>query len=257
MSLAISLKSELLKSKRSAAWILTFVLAAFAPILVLLIFDYDLENNTQVKSVIADPWNFYFRQGWGIISVIFLPMFVVLISTLLPQLEYRNHTWKQVFASPQSFGKLYAAKFIVIQLFILTFLLAESLFMGISCLISNTLYPKFNFFAHSFDWAKYLTQLSQSYVAILCLSALQFCLGLRFKSFLLPIGIAALLGIFGIINLLGFHMMDTTKFPISYSAFIIFKENASKIPYVLWSSTVYAVGILALGFFDFRRIRGL
>jgi hypothetical protein len=255
MSLAVSLRSELLKTKRSATWILTLIMASFAPILILLIFDYDVENNRQVQQVMADPWNFYFRQATAIISIVFLPMYVVLMSTLLPQIEYRNHTWKQVLSSPQSVGRLYFSKFIVFQCLILAYLLAHTLLMGLACLLSNVINPEFKFFKHEFDLATYGTVLFQTYVSILALSALQFCLGMRFKSFLLPIGIGVLFSILGMINMIGFQVVDVDKYFFNYSAFLTFKENAPRIPYVMWMSAGYTVGILVVGFWEFSKRR--
>lgn len=254
MSLAISFRSEFLKTKRSPVWILTLVMAAFAPVFMLLVFqeEHDGQLSDQVKVINKGAWDFYYYQGIGMISVVFMPMFIILMSTLLPQIEYRNHTWKQVLASPQSFGKLYFSKFVIFQIFILCFIIASLCFIGLSGVVSNMLNPKFNFYAHRLDWTKMLTMTVKAYGAILALSGIQFWMGIRFKSFLLPIGVGVLCSILGMINMLGFHVIDAAKFPYTFSAFIVFKENASKIPAVLWNSGAYMIGFLVLGFLDFR-----
>lgn len=257
MSLAISLKSEFLKTKRSPTWILTFIMAAFAPVFMLLVFQEQQDGHISddVARISKDPWAFYYYQGWGIISMVFLPMFVVLMSTLLPQIEYRNHTWKQVFAAPQSFGKLYLSKFLIFQFFIIVFIIAHVVFVGISGLISGQINPKFNFYGHGLDLLKIITPLAKTYVAILALSTLQFWMGMRFKSFLVPVGVGVLLSILGMINMIGYPVVDSAKYFINFSGFIVIKTNAAKVPYVLWSSAAYAIGILLLGFIDFSRIK--
>jgi hypothetical protein len=254
MSLLISFKSELLKTKRSPALILTLVMAAVGPIFLLIVFDNDQPE--QILKVNKDPWNFFFYQGWGFISVIFLPMFIVMLSTLLPQIEYRNQTWKQVLTTPQSFLQLYIAKFLVYQFYIWAFLFLHLLLVGLSTSLQPVIHSKFILAGHSLDWIKTFKMLGQTYIALLAVSVVQFWLGLRFKSFLFAIGIGVSLTIMGFVNMVGFPVIAGEKFFYTYSIFIVLKENVSKIPYVLWSSAAYATAFLILGFFDFRRLKG-
>jgi hypothetical protein len=97
-----------------------------------------------------------------------------------------------------------------------------------------------------------LKMVVKAYIAGLGLSAIQFWMGLRFKSFLIPIGVGVLCFILGMINMVGFPVIDAAKFPFNYSGFIIIKENLAKVHFVLWSSTAYMIGALILGFLDFR-----
>ena len=255
MSLAITLRSELKKTKRSPIWILTFVAALLAPALLLLAIKETHDGgqpSDDIGKMAMGAWDFYYYQGIGILSFVFLPMFIILVSTLLPQIEYRNHTWKQVLASPQSYGALYLSKFLVFQLVIIVFIVASLAFLGLSGLVSAALNPKFNFFAHPLDWGKMLLSVSKAYGAILGLSAIQFWMGIRFKSFLVPMGAGVLCFILGMINMLGYPVIDAAKFPITYSGFVFIKQNADKVPGVLWLSAAYMIGALLIGFFDFR-----
>ncbi len=253
MSLLTSLKSEFIKTKRSRTWILTIIMAAVAPLLVPLVLDLgDPSNAKQIKEVAQDPWNQFFHQGRLIISIVFLPIFVVFMGTLLPQIEYRYHTWKQVMASPQTFAKLYFAKYIVFQTFIITFLVVNTLAMALVCIIFNTIYPEFKFFSHQLDMQLYGTMIIETYISILALSTLQFWMGIRFKNFLLPIGVGIILSILGMINLIGYKIIDPDKFLFNFPAFIAFNGNAERIPFVMWISCAYAATFLVVGFIDFR-----
>ena len=131
MSLTVSLRSEFLKTKRSPIWILTLCMAAFVPIFLLLIFKevQDDKLSSQVAVISKDPWNFYFYQATGMISIVFLPMFIVLLSALLPQIEYRNHTWKQVYVSPQSFFNIYLSKFLIVQILLIGTVIVTNLLL--------------------------------------------------------------------------------------------------------------------------------
>jgi hypothetical protein len=257
MKFFISLRSELLKTKRSAVWLSILILSAIIPIFMLLVIReyHDGELSDQVAIIRKDAWNFYFKQGAAMIGFTLLPIYVVLISTLLPQIEYRNQTWKQVFAAPQSYGRIYLSKFIVLQLFILVFLIAHSLFMGGSALLSAIFNPKFEFSANHLDWANMIVTLAQCYVAVLGLSALQFWLGLRFKSFILPIGIGILCSVLGIINMIGYPVINADKYFFNYTGYIFIANNAPKIPLILWSSVAYTGLFFLFGLLDFSRTK--
>lgn len=255
MSLAITLKSEFTKTKRSPIWILTFVAAIIAPALLLLAISETHDGGKPSDDIVKmakGAWDYYYYQGTGIISFVFLPMFIILTSTLLPQIEYRNHTWKQVLASPQSYGRLYFSKFIIFQFVIIIFIIASIASIALSGVISSFLNPKFHFYAHPLNWEKMLLAFAKAYVAILGLSAIQFWMGIRFKSFLIPMGAGVMLFILGMINMLGYPVIDAAKFPINYSGYIFLEQYAAKVPAVLWSSVAYLIGVLAIGFFDFR-----
>jgi hypothetical protein len=255
MSLAISLRSEFTKTKRSPIWILTFVAALLAPALMLLAISETHDGgqpSDDIRRMAKGAWDYYYYQGTGILSFVFLPMFVILTSTLLPQIEYRNHTWKQVLASPLSYGKLYISKFLIFQLVIIVFMIASIAFIALSGVISAILNPKFNFYAHPLDWGKMLLAISKAYVATLGLSAIQFWMGLRFKSFLIPMGVGVTCFILGMINMVGYPVIDAAKFPFNYSGFIYIKESALKVQEVLWLSMAYMAGVLIIGFLDFR-----
>jgi hypothetical protein len=257
MGLFISLRSELLKTKRSPVLLLTLAMATFAPLFLLIVFKQEHDGNPSdvIPSMKKDAWNYYFYQGRGMISFVFLPMFIVLSSTLLSQIEYRNHTWKQVLAAPQSYGRVYLSKFLVLHLFILIYMAAHNLLMGGSALISNILNPEFDFSANHLNWLELFKTMAKTYIAVLALSTFQFWLSMRFKSFLVPIGIGVLLSILGMVNLLGYDVFNPDKYFFSYAAFIFLKDNVAKVPYVLWSSVICAFVFLLIGFFDFSRTK--
>lgn len=57
-------------------------------------------------------------------SIVFLPMGIVLATSLFCQLEFKNNAWKQVHTAPIGYSSVYFAKLIVVlammaQLFIL------------------------------------------------------------------------------------------------------------------------------------------
>ena len=117
MKLVIALRSEILKTKRTASFYLTIFAAALAPftsIMELMTDGLDGDNRNTI-------FNELFTTRFQMTVLVSLPLFLILICTLLPQLEYKNNTWKQVLASPQTKWNVFVAKFINIQLLIIVF----------------------------------------------------------------------------------------------------------------------------------------
>jgi len=126
MNLLISLRSELLKTRRTASFYLTLIGAAVGPVMFLLnvLLDEDELDGTS-----KDPLNALFKMLSEMNGVALFPFFIIMICTLLPQIEYRNNTWKQVFTSPQTKANVFLAKFMNVHLLMLIFLIATHLFM--------------------------------------------------------------------------------------------------------------------------------
>src|SRR5260221_1484084 len=127
MSFPISLEAEILKTRRSAAFWLSVIGAGFTPAIFFLMYFFNPEVFTvRLKD---QPWQSHFSNGWQSLSAFLLPMFIILICSLIPQIEYKNNTWKQVFASPQSLGNIFFSKFMTIHLMILFCFSLFNLFM--------------------------------------------------------------------------------------------------------------------------------
>src|SRR5436190_23525699 len=116
MNYVPSLRAEFLKVKRTSLIYFTLLAAAFVPVVMLL---ENLDGTPSEDLNRAEPFQSYYAEGWMFIAFLILPMFIVLISTLLLQIEHRNNTWKQVLASPQQFHTILVSKFIVLQAFII------------------------------------------------------------------------------------------------------------------------------------------
>ncbi len=87
MSLLISLRSELIKIKRTASLKLCFITAALIPAILFL---ESLELSSDGRKGL--PWSQHVLGGSEQINLAILPLFIILISTLLLQTEYRDKT---------------------------------------------------------------------------------------------------------------------------------------------------------------------
>ena len=250
MNLLISLRSELLKTTRTASFYLTLIGAAVGPVIYLL---NVLLDESEIDASREDPLNSLFKTLSEMNGAALFPLFIILICTLLPQIEYRNNTWKQLFASPQTKINVFAAKFLNVQLLMLVFLIATHLFMFVTIAGVNFIKPSLNVFKHPLNGSAVLVNAANAYILVLALSSIQFWLGLRFKNFIVPIGIGFALWLTGTIMAVQYKSNLVYYFPYSFQAFPVSIKLKSQLTQVAWASLGYALLFLIVGFFDFRR----
>lgn len=105
--------AEFIKTKRSFALWLTILAAAFIPAINAIIL---LERPEMLLTKFEQtPWLTFLRFNWKNVAAVILPMYIILITNLVVQIEFRNNTWKQVYASPRSFADIFFSKLLVIQ----------------------------------------------------------------------------------------------------------------------------------------------
>jgi len=183
MNLLISTRAEMIKTKRSASFWLSLLGAGVIPTLFFLVYVIEPERNY------SQDWDRHFLQGWQAFNAFLLPMFVILICSLIPQIEYKNNAWKQVFASPQTIGNIFFSKYLIILIMITFLFVVFNIFMLLSAIIPNFFYSKFTFLTKSIDWSQvYLLNL-KTFVSLLAIISIQYWLSLRFRNFIVSIGI--------------------------------------------------------------------
>ena len=251
MSLIISTQAELIKTKRTASFWLSVIGAAFIPTLLFIAL---LTDTNAGKNFIVDPWTKFFTMGWRILSVFFLPMYIILTSTLITQIEFKNNTWKQVFASPQSVGNIFFSKFLTIQIIILFSCLLINLFIVLAAVLANLINSKYTFLTSSIDLELVFKLNFKTYISILGISAIQYWLSLRFKNFIVPVGIGLALVIASIIAL-NYQWEHIQKYPYALptvSFDLIQKRDRPFIENHEWNSIGYSVVFLPIGFLDMK-----
>lgn len=186
MNLFISVKSELLKTKRTASFYITIIAAVFGPFISLLDVIFDDGIAADKEKII---FNEMMTEKFQVTGLAMFPMFVVLICTLLPQIEYKNNAWKQVLTSAQTKGNVFMAKFINIHLLILVFLVINLLAMFLTVVVLHFMEPSLNILNQPVNGYYIVMLRINSYVDLLAISTIQFWLGLRFKNFIVPIAI--------------------------------------------------------------------
>ncbi len=252
MSFIVSTQAELLKTKRTASFWLSLAGAALIPTIVFL--HLTIDPGDAVKSLAADPWKRIFLIAWEILAGLLLPMYIILISTLIPQIEFKNNTWKQVFASPQTVSNIFFSKFLTIHIMMLFCFILFNLLMILSGVLVNLANPEFTFLHRSIDWETILRLNLKTYVSILGISAIQYWLSLRFKNFVAPVGIGLVLLIGGIVAL-NFNWAHIYKYPYAFPLISYDSMKKTNWPFLEnheWNSIGYFLIFMLLGFLDLK-----
>ena len=250
MNLVISLRSEIFKTKRTAVFYFTLIAAAIVPFVFLLnVLGDDLDSTKK------DPLNMIFKLLSDMNGVAFFPWFVILICTLLPQIEYRNNTWKQVFTSPQPKLNVLTAKFVNVHLLMLLFIVSTHLFMFLAIALANFIDPALGLYKNPLDGQVVFVNAANTYVTVLALSAIHFWLGIRSKNFIMPIGVGLALWLTGTLLVLQFKSSWATYFPYSFQSITFSSQHRPYLEQAMWTSAGYAVLVLLIGFLDFRKRR--
>lgn len=255
MNLLTSLQSEVLKSKRTAAFYFTLIGAAVIPFILL--FTIIAHGLPEEERTGKDPINAMFKLSSGMTGLALFPLFIVLICTLLPQIEFKNTTWKQVLTSPQKKEDVFTAKYLNIHLLMILFLVASHLFTWIVVIAAHFILPQYNILSHSFNVARVLEDNAHTYLTGLGICAIQFWIGLRSRNFIVPVAIGILLWLIGTVMVLEYHLPASLYFPYSFPAVRFSSLFLPRLDQVEWTSFGYSVLFLIVGFADFRRRRKL
>jgi hypothetical protein len=182
-----SLQSEWMKTRRTAASWLVVTGAFFIPLIMIII---SAVKPDKIPARYQSPvfWQNHFAASWQIMAFLLLPMGVILATSLITQIEYRNNTWKQLHATPQRFGVIFFAKLTVIILMMLQFFLLFNLGIYFSGIIPLLFSKAAQYPPQVFPFAFFLKANLNFFIDCLPIIAFQYLVSLQFKNFMVPLG---------------------------------------------------------------------
>ena len=185
-------------------------------------------------------WMLHWHKCWQPMAFMLLPLGIVLATSLVTQLEFKNNTWKQLHASPLSFTTIFFSKFAVLLVMMVQLF---SLFNAFAYL--TALDPAFWFSVIPFHQATSFNQIAQ-YNALIFLDclpilSLQYLLSLQFKNFMVPVGAGMVIWLLGTI---GLSWQYSFIFPYLYSAFEQIMAQGGKM-----DESAPNIHLLASGYF--------
>ncbi len=218
-----SLQSERIKMRRSAAFWLVVAGALFIPT-ILTIVQIIYPDKFSPLAMQGEYWRLLYKHSWETMAILLLPIGVILSTSLITQMEFKNNTWKQVYASPQSLSTIFLSKLTITLLMMLAFFILFTLGMLISAylppLLNGTnVFPSADIPIDLFVWGTL-----KFFVACLPIVAIQYFISMQFKNFLVSVG-------FGLVMIVGSIFALQWKygytFPYSYSALQFFEVNGN------------------------------
>lgn len=235
-----SLQSEWLKTKRSAGSWLCLIGGFFIPVISLLSF---IKNHNSINSYDPGIWEYHFMQLWRNMSGFLLPVGVILASSLITQLEFKNNAWKQLHATPQSYTLIFFSKLTVILLMTVKFFIFFNIGTILSGIIPSLLFDH-KFPKQNIPVAYFLEGNLKFFATCLPVIALQYLLSLQFRNFLVPIsaGLGILIG-----TLIGFSWKYIFISPYSYCPFN-FRADIQKLFNIYTASIIYFFVITAISY---------
>jgi hypothetical protein len=183
-----SFQSEWLKKKRSLSSWLVIVGGFFTPLIIIIA---RLVHHEQLAELYAKDnfWNQLWKSSWESMAIFLLPVGVILATSLITQLEYKNNTWKQLHTLPLNLTTVFFSKLLLLMVMVLQFFILFNIGIYLSALIPWLLvngvpYPK-----APIPFAAILKEDGFYFIDCLPIIALQYLISLQFKNFLVPVGI--------------------------------------------------------------------
>lgn len=215
----LNTKAEIVKIRKTPAVWVTVLGALFIPLVNLS--KCIISPDTFIPRLQADPWGMLLEYNWQIAAGFLLIMYVILLNSLVVQIEYRNSTWKQVYASPRSYADIFFSKLLTIHLLITSCFLLFNVMIVVSGYAIDFIQPEYGFRQQSVPFPALITTTGRMYGAILAISAIQYWLSLRLRNFVVPLGI----GLF--LFTLGFMIRQWPRidlYPYMYPFLVYFKN---------------------------------
>jgi hypothetical protein len=249
-------RAEFLKSKHTAAIWLTVIGAAFLPLITII--GLLARPNHFIPLFKNDPWQLLIKDNWQAGAMFLLPVYVILVTSLVVQIEYRNNTWKQVYASPRTMIDIFLSRFLVIHTLILIAFILFNVFILLTGCVASLVQNGYTFFSHPVPWKMLLTITVKLYFSILAITSIQYWLSLRFRNFIIPLGIGLALLITGFMI---YQWEQLYFFPYMYPIIFFwpnFQKNAVFINSAIVFDAIWFIVVLLIAFWDMatRREKG-
>lgn len=183
-----SIQSEWIKIRHSSASWLTVFGAFFIPVIVLirrvLSPDRLSESNSSDKI-----WSSLYTQNWQYMSIFVLPIGIILVASLLAQIEFRNNSWKQLHTTPQSLTIIFISKFCIAITILIQFFLLFNLGIVLTGILPALFFSDVPFPKQDFPFYKFVMGNGRFFLYCLPILSLQYLLSIQVRNFMVPIGI--------------------------------------------------------------------
>ena len=248
LSFVHSFLSEWMKKKRSLASWMVIIGGFFTPAIVVTV---RLVHYDSLPAIYANPtfWIKHWRTSWESVAIFLLPIGVIMATSLITQLEYKNNAWKQVHTTPLSLTTIFFSKLLVIVVMMLQFFILFNIGIYLSAIIPYLVIPGVPFPTEPIPFLSFLKQDGLYFIDCLPIIALQYLLSLKYKNFLVPMGAGFLLWIMALGSLVWKY-----GYTIPYS-YVIYNYLADE-PVSKAAKPGMDIHLLAVGYFIMITVTG-
>lgn len=216
-----SFQSEWLKKKRSLATWIVLIGGFFTPAIVIVV---RVIYSSQLAVAYASP-NFWLRlwdNSWESMALFLMPLGVILASSLITQIEYKNNCWKQLHTTPLNYTTIFFSKLLVIVVMMFQFFMLFNIGIYLSALVPYLLVRGVEYPLAPIPFAFFFRENCFYFIDCLPIIAIQYMVSLRYKNFLVPVG----LGLAGWIAAIGaLSWKYGYIIPYTYSMFNYVKDH--------------------------------
>lgn len=243
------LRSEITKTRRT--WNFTVVLL-FPVIITIMIFAYYFNNAINSTSASGvNHWAYYSQYFFRFYQMLY-PLLTAMIAFSLSNIEHKNHGFKQLFTFPVSKLSIYMSKVTILTFWMLTSIILATGLLIFSGNILGGIFPELRLQDYNINLA-IATFFTRTFLTLLTLIAIHFFLSIYWENFLITIGSACFLVIFGLVMQKSdySYLIPYCNLPIAYADFGKFSTTVFKKE-ILWSLG-YALLFFAGGYFIMAR----
>jgi len=247
------LRAELIKARGSFALWLTVAGTLANMLIFFLLYAFSAERMSG-----GNPWMAYFIQHYEGIAFMMLPLFVIILCSLVTFMEYRQGMWISLFTLPNARSRLYLGKLLFTFLLFVAAHLAFVLGMFLTGLFLGLAVPASGLLGHVPPFGDLARLIFDTIWSILGLLGLHFWLSWRFGHFIVPLTL-------GIVGFVGVSILGPAwwgngfipyAYPIQYMPW--FKGEVELItfqglPLFYWLSPLFALLFSLLGIWEVER----
>lgn len=243
-------RAEWIKLRRSGIPWLIFGMSAFIPLLFTLIQFFSFEQAAEEET---DAWESFLRGCYTGFAGFFFPIYLVLITSRLAQVEHRNAGWKLIETQPIRRIHLFLAKWKVAMILSLFCLLGVLIFGLIGATLLSFTPSGESLRNSSIDLIPILSLILRLWIASLGILAIQYFLAIWVPNFLFSFGIG-LVAIITASIFAGFNKFPW--FPYSATIYTIRSPDGNPTGSLLlhheWLSIAWMALFLWIGYHWYR-----
>lgn len=248
-----SFAAEALKLKRTPLLWIAVIGGIFVALFVFLIFLLSAEELTQKE---GNPWELYFEIGFVIITLLLAVPFVILVTSSMAYFEHNANAWKYLYTLPLAKRNFYFSKLLMALALIAVTYIVYFIMVLLSGYAIDFIYPAYKFQEYPPRIEVIVSMLGHSYISILGILAMHYWFSIRWKNFIVPVGIGLLGFIIGLFIILAKKYDIATYFPYAQTGTVGLAFGPEEVSSIIKFAGFTLAEWLSVGYFFLFTIFG-